>query len=83
MILQSTYDYMGYSIYERHYRVPLSYDLTNFQILGILVQTTTPKGHFEITYLSFNGHVLKKFEIKPLIRITVLNSYCNHIASSI
>ena len=41
----------------RHYRVPLSYDLTLFQILeqkfvkifvGILVQTMTPKGHFEI-----------------------------------
>jgi hypothetical protein len=38
-------------------RVPLSYDLTNFQIpgqklskifVGILVQTMTPKGHFEI-----------------------------------
>ena len=41
----------------RHYRVPLSYDLNTFQILGqklsnffvgILVQTMTPKGHFEI-----------------------------------
>ena len=37
--------------------MPLSYDLTTFQILGqkfvkffvgILVQTMTPKGHFEI-----------------------------------
>ena len=44
-------------MYQRHYRVPLSYDLTTFQILGqnfakffvsILVQTMTPKGHFEI-----------------------------------
>ena len=48
---------MGYSMYQRHYGVPLSYGLTNFQILGqkiskffvgILVQTMTPKGHFEI-----------------------------------
>ena len=48
---------MGYSMYQRHYGVPLSYDLTTFQILGqkfsnffigILVQTTTPEGHFEI-----------------------------------
>jgi hypothetical protein len=40
-----------------YYRVPLTYDLTPFQILGqksvkffvgILVQTMTPKGHFEI-----------------------------------
>jgi hypothetical protein len=39
--------------------VPLSYDLTAFQILGqkltkifagILVQTVTPKGHFEINW---------------------------------
>jgi hypothetical protein len=44
-------------MYLRHYRVPLSYDLTTFQILGqklsnffvaILVQTMTPNGHFEI-----------------------------------
>ena len=44
-------------MYQRHYRVPLSYDLTIFQILGqkfvkfsigILFQTMTPKGHFEI-----------------------------------
>ena len=44
-------------MYERHYRVALSYDLTTFQILGqkfvkfyvgILVQTMTAKGHFEI-----------------------------------
>ena len=48
---------MGYSIYQRHYGVPLPYDSTTFQILGqkfsnffigILVQTMTPKGHFEI-----------------------------------
>jgi len=48
---------MGCLMYERHYRVPLSYDLTPFQILGqkfvkvfigILVQMMTPKGHFEI-----------------------------------
>ena len=48
---------MGYSMYQRQYGVPLSYDLTIFQILGqkfsnffigILVQTMTPKGHFEI-----------------------------------
>ena len=47
---------MGYSMY---YRVPLSYDLTPFQILGqkfsnffvgSLVQTMTPKGHFEINW---------------------------------
>ena len=51
------YDYMGYSMYQRHYGVPLSYYLTTFQIIGqkfsnffvgILVQTMTPKGHFEI-----------------------------------
>ena len=43
----------------KHYRVPLSYDLTTFQILGqkfvkffvgILVQTMRPKGHFEINW---------------------------------
>ena len=43
--------------YPRHYGVPFSYDLTTFHILGqkfskkfvgILVQTMTPKGHFEI-----------------------------------
>ena len=48
---------MGYLIYQRQYRVPLIYDLTPFQILrqnllnfcvGILVQTMTLKGHFEI-----------------------------------
>ena len=48
---------MGYLMYQRYYRVPLFYDLTIFQILGqnlsyffvgILVQTMTPKGHFEI-----------------------------------
>ena len=48
---------MGYSMYQRHSGVPLSYDLTNFQIqgknfsnlfVGILVQTMTPKGHFEM-----------------------------------
>ena len=42
-------------LYLRHYRVPC--DLATFQILGqkfvrifvgILVQTVTPKGHFEI-----------------------------------
>ena len=46
-----------YDMKDSHYRVPLSYDLTTFQILGqnltnffvgILVQTMTPKGHFEI-----------------------------------
>ena len=50
---------MSYSMYQRHYGVPLSYDLTTFQILGqkfsnffvgILVQTMTPKGHFEINW---------------------------------
>ena len=46
-------------MYQRHYRhrVPLSYDLTTFQILGqklskffvgILVETMTTKEHFEI-----------------------------------
>ena len=48
---------MGFLTYQRHYRMPLSYDLTTFQILGqnfskifggILVQTMTQKGHFEI-----------------------------------
>ena len=48
---------MGFLMYQIHYGVPLSYDLTTFQILGqkfsnffvgILVQTMTPKGHFEI-----------------------------------
>ena len=48
---------MGYSMYQRHYGVSLSYDLTTFQIpvqkfsslfVGILVQTMAPKGHFEI-----------------------------------
>ena len=48
---------MGYLMHQRHYRVPLSYDLTLFQILGqkfvkffdgILVQKMTPKGQFEI-----------------------------------
>ena len=42
---------------KRHYRVPLSYKLTTFQIpgqklsnffVGILVETMTPRGHFEI-----------------------------------
>jgi hypothetical protein len=50
---------MGFFMYQRHYRVPLSYDLTSFQILGqnlsnffvgILVQATTPKEHFEINW---------------------------------
>ena len=50
---------MGYLMNKRHYRVPLSYDLTFFQILGqkfvkfligILVQPMTPKGHFEINW---------------------------------
>ena len=49
---------MGYSMYQRHYGAPLSYDLTTFQILGqkfsnffigILVQSMTSIGHFEIT----------------------------------
>ena len=44
---------------QKHYRVPLTYDLTTFQILGqklsnffvgILVETMTPKGHFEINW---------------------------------
>ena len=44
---------------KRHYRVPSSYDLTTIQLLGqnlsnflvgILVQTMTPKGHFEINW---------------------------------
>ena len=48
---------MGYSMYQKHYGVPLSYDLTTFQIVvlksvkffvGILVQTMTPKVQFEI-----------------------------------
>ena len=48
---------MGYSMYQRHYGVPLSCDLTIFQILGrkssknfvgILVQVMAPKRHFEI-----------------------------------
>ena len=48
---------MGYSMYQRHHGVRLSYDLNPFQILGqnfsnifigSLVQTMTPKGHFEI-----------------------------------
>ena len=48
---------MGYLMYQRHYLVPLSYDLTTLQTLGqkfsnffidILVQMMTPKGHFEI-----------------------------------
>ena len=47
---------VGFLMYKRH-RVPLSYDLTTFQILGqkfvkfsvgILVQMMTLKGHFEI-----------------------------------
>ena len=51
--------HMGYLMYQRHYRVPLSYDLTAFEILGqklsnflvgILVQTMTPKKYFEITW---------------------------------
>ena len=46
-------------MYSRHYRVPLFYDLTPFQIsreklsnffVGILVETMTPKGHFEINW---------------------------------
>ena len=58
---------MGYVVYQRHSRMPLSYDLTPFQILGqkfvkflgrnlsnfflgILVQTMTPKGHFEMNW---------------------------------
>ena len=50
---------MGCLMYERHYRVHLSYDLTLFQILGqkfvkffvgILVLTMTPKGHFKINW---------------------------------
>ena len=48
---------MGFLMYQEHYRVPLPYYLTIFQILGqklsiffvgILVQTMTAKGHFEI-----------------------------------
>ena len=48
---------MGYSMYQRHYGVPLSYDLTTFQIValksvkffvGILVQTIFSKRHSEI-----------------------------------
>ena len=59
---------MGYLMYQRHYRVPLSYDLTIFQILGqkvvkffvgILVQTMTPKGHFEINW-SLETNIRKK-----------------------
>ena len=45
---------MGFLIYQRHYRVPLSFDLTTFQILGqkvkFFVQTMTPKGHYEINW---------------------------------
>ena len=50
---------MGYFMYQRHYRVPLSYNLTPFQVLrqnlsknfvDILVQTMTPKRHFEINW---------------------------------
>ena len=45
----------------RHYQGPSSYDLTLFQILGqkfvkffvgFLVQMTTPKGHFDINFLT-------------------------------
>ena len=48
--------------------MPLSYDLTTFQILGqnlphffvgILVQTMTPKGHFEINWLLVNVCIQK------------------------
>ena len=48
---------MGYSMYQRHYGVFLSYGLTTLQIqgqkfsnffVGILVQTMKPKGNFEI-----------------------------------
>ena len=46
-------------MYQIHYRVPLSYDLTTFEIqilgqnlskifVGILVQMMISKGHFEI-----------------------------------
>ena len=46
-----------FCIISSHYSVPLTYDLTTFQILGqkfvkflvgILVQTMALKGHFEI-----------------------------------
>ena len=59
---------MGYSMYW-HYRVPLSYDLTIFQILGqklskifvgILVQTMTPKGHFEINWPLLHYHPMSQ-----------------------
>jgi hypothetical protein len=48
---------MGYLTYQRHYGVPLSYELTTLQSLGqkfsnflggILFQTMTPKGRSEI-----------------------------------
>ena len=58
---------------KRHYRVPLSYDLTFFQILGqkfvkfligILVQPMTPKGHFEINFRG--SKIAPKLDIKEL-----------------
>ena len=44
---------MGYSMYQRHYGVPLSYDLTTFQILGqkfvfFFGKLKTPKRNSEI-----------------------------------
>ena len=59
---------MGYLVYQKHYRVPWSYDLTTFQILGqklskfivdVLVQTMVPKGQFEMNWPLVQGHLKK------------------------
>ena len=69
--------HMCFLMYQRHYRVPLSYDLTTFQILGqkfvkffvgILVQTMRPKGHFEI-----NWPLVKVSSLQPKLTFVIGN----------
>ena len=61
--------------------MPLSYDLTTFQILGqnlsnfcvgILVQTLTPKGHFEINWPLIVGPELPKLHTDKKKGITYM-----------
>ena len=46
---------MGYSIYQRHYGVPLSYDLITFQILGHNLSNDTKSLNLIDLYLLSNS----------------------------
>ena len=67
-------------MYQTHYGVPLSYDLITFQIpgqkfsnffVGILVQTITPKGHFEINW-PLDVHIATKLLLSVMLKNQIL-----------